>query len=225
MNGSFSVPGFYLEKQAVLSLYSTSLTTGLAVESGDDVTKVIPIFDGVSTAGVKQFNLVGATVTEHLTNSLRTLGLSRAAVGWHAICDIKERLCAVTDKLHSALMQDSDAKHYELPDGTIFSFGSVRFQAPALLFSPHLHGLEIEGIRQAIHSVIGGFEDIGQALLRQSVVLSGSCSFLLGLDSRLQLELERLGVSIETWFVRFASTQHGLEGLFLLLHPILRSAG
>lgn len=196
---NFGVPAFYLEKQAVLSLYSTGLTTGLVVESGEGVTQIVPIFYGnVATAGVKQSSLAGGTVTEYLTSSLGTLGLPRAAVGWHAICDIKERLCVVADNLQSALAQDSDAKDYELPDGTIFSFGSVRFQAPEVLFSPHLHGLEREGIHQTIDSVIGGFEDLGQALLCQSVVLAGGCSLLPGLASRLQLELEHLGTSIET---------------------------
>ncbi|KAF9335007.1 actin [Podila minutissima] len=195
---NFGVPAFYLEKQAVLSLYSTGLIVGLVVESGG-VTHIVSIFYGnVATAGVKQSSLAGGTVAEHFTSSLGTLGLPRVAMGWHAICDIKERLCVVADSFQSALAQDSDAKDYELPDGIIFSFGSVRFQAPEVLFSPHLHGLEREGIHQTIDSVIGGFEDLGQALLCQSVVLVGGCSLLPGLASRLEFELERLGTSIET---------------------------
>jgi actin beta/gamma 1 len=40
------VPAFYLSNQAPLSLYSTGRTTGLVLDSGEDLTQVIPIKEG-----------------------------------------------------------------------------------------------------------------------------------------------------------------------------------
>jgi actin beta/gamma 1 len=45
---TFNVPSFYVQVQAVLSLYASGRTTGIVVDSGDGVTHCVPIFEGYS---------------------------------------------------------------------------------------------------------------------------------------------------------------------------------
>jgi actin-related protein len=44
---TFNVPAMYVAIQAVLSLYSTGITTGIVCESGDGLTCASPIYEGL----------------------------------------------------------------------------------------------------------------------------------------------------------------------------------
>jgi len=43
---SFETPAFFTCKKSVLSLFANGKTTGMVVESGADMTQVVPISDG-----------------------------------------------------------------------------------------------------------------------------------------------------------------------------------
>ena len=43
---TFDVPAFYVQIQAVLSLYASGRTTGIVLDSGDGVSHVVPIYEG-----------------------------------------------------------------------------------------------------------------------------------------------------------------------------------
>jgi len=45
---TFSVPAFYVQIQAVLSLYTSGRTTGFTLESGAGVTHTVPVCEGLS---------------------------------------------------------------------------------------------------------------------------------------------------------------------------------
>lgn len=46
MMEKFMVPGFYLAQQAVLALFASGRTTGVALHSGHDLTLSVPIYEG-----------------------------------------------------------------------------------------------------------------------------------------------------------------------------------
>ena len=43
---TFNVPAFYVQIQAVLSLYASGRTTGIVTDSGDGVSHIVPIYEG-----------------------------------------------------------------------------------------------------------------------------------------------------------------------------------
>ncbi len=42
----FNVKSFYVATEAVLSLFSTGVTSGVIAECGDEVSRAVPVFEG-----------------------------------------------------------------------------------------------------------------------------------------------------------------------------------
>ena len=60
----FSVKGFYIQTQAVLSLFASGRTTGIVVESGHDISHTVPVFEG--TCSRKYDRHLQMNALEHL---------------------------------------------------------------------------------------------------------------------------------------------------------------
>lgn len=59
----------------MLSLWSTSKTTGVVLDSGDGVSHCVPVFEGFNlTNACTRVDLAGRDVTEHLALLLRMSG-------------------------------------------------------------------------------------------------------------------------------------------------------
>ncbi len=52
---TFNAPAFYVQIQAVLSLYASGRTTGIVMDSGDGVSHVVPIYEGESHRNCVRF--------------------------------------------------------------------------------------------------------------------------------------------------------------------------
>lgn len=197
---TYGFPGVQVSLQARLVLYAQGLYSGVVLDSGDGVTHVVPVYDGVTPDGlISKLNVAGRHMTERLIKLLQMRGYSfNRSADMATVQVLKEKFCYVgyDMEVEKALALQTTvliAKH-TLPDGTVIKMDSERFQAPEILFDPKLTGeCEDMGIDKMLYDLVQkrAAMDI-RATLWKHVVLSGGSTMYPGLPSRLEKELRKL---------------------------------
>jgi actin beta/gamma 1 len=137
---TFHVPALYIFEQAVLALFASGCTTGCVLDSGEDRSHAVPIYEAhIIVHAVVRLDLAGRDLTHYMTKILTDRGYSFTTsspeVDREIARDIKEKLT------YSALDFDTEmkaaeespstvAKPYELPDGNVITVGNERFRCP-----------------------------------------------------------------------------------------------
>lgn len=95
---TFQVKKFYLANSGVLALYAAGRTTGLACDSGHNVTSVTPVFEGFTVPHARErIDFGGQDLTIYLKKLLAETGEeSTLECEWAILGDIKEKLCFVS---------------------------------------------------------------------------------------------------------------------------------
>lgn len=197
---SLNVPALFISLQAVLALYASGRTTGVALDSGDGVTHCVPIYEGFAMPNaIQRMDLAGRDVTENLQLQLRKSGYSFTTSAEREIVrDIKENTCYVAydpikeEQIHNERTNKALFTQYKLPDGNIIEVGPERFRAPEILFEPSLIGLEFEGIHNQLQTSILRCDLDLRKTLYSSIVLSGGSTMYSGFADRLLKEVHAL---------------------------------
>jgi actin len=133
---TFSVPALYVAAQAVLSMYASDRITGLALDIGDGVSQIVPVYEGHAMAhATSRIDLGGHDLTDYMAQMLLERGYAfHTSAEKEIVRYIKEKLCYVALDFENETQKTSDPaniqKLYELPDGTIITFVEERFKCP-----------------------------------------------------------------------------------------------
>jgi actin-related protein len=186
---TFNVPVFYVSIQTVLSLFASGLTTGVVIDSGEDVTHAVPIYEGSALyMATTRIDLAGREVTDYLGKMLTERGYSfPPKYETEVIRDIKEQFAFVS--LEDQTQNPTLEKKYELPDGQIITIGNERYKCTDPLFEPILLQRPDCGIHETAYNTILKCDIDIRKILYRNIVLAGGNMVLPGIAERLQIEL------------------------------------
>ena len=190
---TFNVPGFYIMKQPVSSIYSAGKFSGLVVDSGECITQIAPIFDGfnLTHANIK-LEIGGRDLTKNFMKLLEETGCRFSIIAEKEIVKaIKEKSCYV------ALDFEEELKYvepfvYELPDGTHVIIKDQRIRSPEALFKPQMIGKDTIGISQACYDSIQKCDIDIKKDLYNCIILSGGNTMFNGLPERFAKDIKVL---------------------------------
>lgn len=97
----FGFQGTHVAIQAVLTLYSQGLQSGVVVDAGDGVTHIVPVCEGyVLPHLIKRLDIAGRDITRQLIKLLFNQGyyFNRTS-DFETVREIKEKLCYVSPDL------------------------------------------------------------------------------------------------------------------------------
>ena len=195
---NLGVPALFFASQPILSLFSTSNTSGTVLESGEGVTQSCVIYEGYSIpCSYERFNYGGADVTEYLKNLLKKKGYHfYNSTEFSIFNDIKENSCfAYINNSNSDIEQAKKAANknpmnYYLPDGSNILIGEEKLLAPQILFNPEYIGKEYLSFQDMIISSINKVDNQIKQKSYENILLSGGNTCFNGLNEQLNSELK-----------------------------------
>jgi len=195
---TYGFQGAKVNIQAMLVLYAQGLLSGVVVDAGDGVTHCVPVWEGVvPPALIRRLNVAGRHMTRYLIKLLQVRGynLNRSA-DFETARQIKEELCYTGYDLEVekrlALETTVLTREYKLPDGRVIKLASERYEAPEVLFQPHLIDVDSVGLHDMLFNMIQDADIDLRPAFYQHIVLSGGSTMYPGLPSRLEKELKNL---------------------------------
>jgi len=189
--------GVHVAMQAILTLCARGVQTGIAVDSGDGVSHVIPVYESYTLPNVQRIDVAGRHVTNYLMRLLSFRGyVFNPSTDLLTVQEMKEKLCYAAYDLATeenlSRETTSVVAKYRLPDGRLVTLGSERFQATECLFQPHLLDVDQPGIPQAVYNCIEACDPDLRTPLRSHIVLSGGSTMYPGLPTRLEKDLNEM---------------------------------
>lgn len=184
--------------QAMLVLYAQGLLTGVVVDSGDGVSHIVPVWEGMCPPNlIKRLNVAGRHITRYFIKLLQVRGYAfNRSADFETVRQIKEKLCyvgydmAVEKRL--ALDTTTLLAKYELPDGRIIKMDRERYEAPEVMFSPHLIDEQSDGVSDMLFNMIQEADIDLRPAFYKHIVLSGGSTMFPGLPSRLEKDMKDL---------------------------------
>lgn len=193
----YEFPAVKISIQATLVLYAQGLLTGVVLDSGDGVTHIVPVYEGVCPPHwIARINIAGRHITEHLIKLLQLRGYNfNKTADFETVRQIKESLCYVGYDLavESQLARETTVLNskYTLPDSREITLSEERYTAPEIMFQPSLCGIESVGIHELLYDVIGNKVDMDtRSAMWAHIVLSGGSTMFPGFPSRLEKEIK-----------------------------------
>ena len=192
------VPALFFASQPILSLFSTSSTTGTVLESGEGVTQSCVIYEGYSLPNsYERFDYGGADVSKYLQILLTKKGYQfYNSTEFRLVNEMKENSCfCLSDNINIDINNarkglNKNPINYYLPDGTTISIGEESLLAPEILFNTELMGKEYLSFTDIIMSSINKIDIQLRYKSYENILLSGGNTCFNGLYEQLHTELK-----------------------------------
>jgi len=170
--------------------------SGVAVNIGDSLTTVVPVWDNKPLKSqCKYLEVGGRDITEQLLTLLNERGHSLAsAAGRTMVYDMKEHHCLVAQDYDAELDNEKPENEvtYELfPGAGEYKFNLERFRATEGLFKPYILGKsDPEGVDELVVKAIQSSGAAKTKELFNNIVVGGGTTALPGFATRLEKELK-----------------------------------
>uniref|UniRef100_A0A7M5UY46 PH domain-containing protein n=1 Tax=Clytia hemisphaerica TaxID=252671 RepID=A0A7M5UY46_9CNID len=194
--GQMNVRAVYMQQQALLSLYSYSVTSGLIVDIGDHID-ILPVIDGsVIEKGVMCLPYGGQQVTEYLGKLLTESGYRLFTdIESYVVRYVKEQVAQVSldfqeDMASSPKAIEVDIEKFKLPDDRkMIKVGNIKYRCTEGLFNTGLYGKDDLPLHVMVERAIKACEIDHRRMFCKNVYLAGGTSLINGLSSRLEEEI------------------------------------
>ena len=194
---NLGAPAIFFASQPILSLFSTSVTTGIILESGEGVSQSCVVFEGYSIPfSYERYNYGGRDVTDYLKNMLKRRGYNfYNSTEIKLVNDIKEKMCYLETNKRAELPKKVLNKkliQYYLPDGNNITIDDEITLAPEILFIPEYIGKEYLSFTQMIINSINKIDIELRKKAYESIWLSGGNTAFKDLNHKLNDELRNI---------------------------------
>ena len=194
----FQIFNLHFEPQSVMTLYSTSKTSGLIVNSGEISTEIVPIYEGfIISDCINNFPIGGYELTKKFMEKYRNdFEINNVCNKYYMGQKIKEKFSEIlpSHKDYEDIMnkKDLNKKEYILPDGNIIDIGNEIYEIPESIFSPEILNIKSENLPQIIVDSINKCEISTRKELLNNIILGGGNTCIKGFESRLKSEINNL---------------------------------
>lgn len=210
---SFNAHSMYLGSTAVLSLYAYGLTTGVVVDSGLELTTVVPVHEGYPLARhMTTSTVAGEALTSHLSNLLQAKGYGFSTQSERELVNgVKENLCFIQTPTTASTAAQTTPTGFTLPDGQYIPLEEHRTACPEALFNFSVLGESYvprckvfadaghdfvpsfsKGISWLTYAAINNCEASLRPALYSNIVLAGGTTLFPGVRDRLHGEVVQL---------------------------------
>ena len=193
---SFCFQGMYTQLQQVLSLQASGRLNGCVVDSGEGLTRIVPIVDGHATmSGIDKMYVEGRHLKDYLRKILGERGYSFSTKAEaEALQNIREQLAytALDFNLEMRKAPTALEKSLTLPDGKVITLGNERFRCAEGLFNPDLIGRPGSGVHNYTFQGIMKCDAGIRQNLFENIILAGGYTMFPGIAERLTKELTAL---------------------------------
>lgn len=189
-----TVPGYLPLHEAVLAMFASGRTTGLALCSGASATHAVPVYEGHALLhAATHVPLGGSHVTDALRSALQPDSGLSDRIG--ELDEIKHALAYVSlDYAHQAAHTAGDILH-TVPAWFTIAAHDVRiprracFECAEILFQPRG---ALRGVHYAVQEAIEKCDPDLRAIMWDNIVLTGGNTALNGFVDRLWTQLRQL---------------------------------
>ena len=204
---NLSAPAIFFASQPILSLFSTSNTSGVILESGEGVTQSCVVYEGYSIPNSYiRNNYGGRDVTDYFQTLLKKQGYSFSTTSeFEIVRKIKEEICftIVGSSSNNPLSNISNlelgnknksesSNTYNLPDGNAIKIGEEKSLAPEILFNPSIIGSEHLSFQEMIVTSINKVDIDLRKNLFNNILISGGNTLFKGIQEKFHTEIKYL---------------------------------